>query len=501
MKMKWQLTEVYETILHDGLKQYKFLNSKVKSISKNNLGRNGAIFGFRSKELMNQARGFILTSKEAVLDNHDQLSHWTPNCYCYGKYTDSSRQHVAGHSEDNLSQINCFVVDIDSKAMHAGELVLASYDAIRTFPTLILQTNSGYQLYYCLSKPAYVTKKSEYKVVKVAKMISQNIREALAKEIPGVDLGCNHFGITRFPNEENIAYFDKEHVLNFDSWIQWSMKQTADKQEEEKTKQKVVLLDKKEYRQIDEPWFDLLLRNVKIIGQKSVLGRNNTLFTLALAYYSSKKSYTACLYNLEQANENLDTPLKQSELERIIKSAYSGKYQGASRDFIRELCQTWISEDITDKELFVSRKGWWKFKKPREDRKYSHQYEWEEDLLNYLKEHSYMYRPYVTITKKALIEELKIPKTSLDKLLTKLIQENRIFMRVKKGRNGHLVLASVRSLMATIINVKRQERESFIKALQEAFGFGRRIVENILKSLQISQNEGYQTQLFEVDVG
>lgn len=499
--MKWQLTEVYETILHDGLKQYKFLNSKVKSISKNNLGRNGAIFGFRSKELMNQARGFILTSKEAVLDNHDQLSHWTPNCYCYGRYTDSSRQYVEGHSEDNLSQINCFVVDIDSKAMHAGELVLASYDAIRTFPTLILQTNSGYQLYYCLSKPAYVTKKSEYKVVKVAKMISQNIREALAKEIPGVDLGCNHFGITRFPNEENIAYFDKEHVLNFDSWIQWSMKQTADKQEEEKTKQKVVLLDKKEYRQIDEPWFDLLLRNVKIIGQKSVLGRNNTLFTLALAYYSSKKSYTACLYNLEQANENLDTPLKQSELERIIKSAYSGKYQGASRDFIRELCQTWISEDITDKELFVSRKGWWKFKKPREDRKYSHQYEWEEDLLNYLKEHSYMYRPYVTITKKVLIEELKIPKTSLDKLLTKLIQENRIFMRVKKGRNGHLVLASVRSLMATIINVKRQERESFIKALQEAFGFGRRIVENILKSLQTSQDEGYQTQLFEVDVG
>ena len=89
--MKWRLTEVYETILKDGLKQYKFLNSKIKPIDKNNLGRNGAIFGFRSKELMNQARGFILTSKEAVLENHAQLSHWTPNCYCYGKYTDSSR--------------------------------------------------------------------------------------------------------------------------------------------------------------------------------------------------------------------------------------------------------------------------------------------------------------------------------------------------------------------------------------------------------------------------
>lgn len=474
MSMKWKLTEVYETILKGGLKQYKFLNSKIKPIDKNNLGRNGAIFGFRSKELMNQARGFILTSKEAVLENHMQLSHWTPNCYCYGKYTDSSRQHVAGHSEDNLSQINCFVVDVDDNSMHAGELVLASYDAIRTFPTLILQSNSGYQLIYCLSQSAYVTKKSDFKVVKVAKMISQNIREALVKEIPSVDLGCNHFGITRFPNEENIAYFDKEQVMAFDSWIQWSMKQSADKHEDQ-VKKKVVMFDKKEYRQIDEPWFDLLFRNVKIIGQKSVLGRNNTLFTLALAYYSSKKSYTACLYNLAQVNENLDNPLKQSELEKIIKSAYSEKYQGASRDFIRELCQTWISEDITDKELFVSRKGWWKLKKAREDRKYSHQSEWEADFLDFLKEHSYTYRPYVTITKKALIEELKIPKTTLDKLLKKMIQENRIFMRVKKGRNGHLVLASVRALMATIINVKKQEQEAFIKALQEAFGFGRRI--------------------------
>ncbi|WP_171332624.1 primase C-terminal domain-containing protein [Enterococcus cecorum] len=498
--MEWQLTEVYESILHDGLKQYKFLNSKVKPMNKDNLGRNGAIFAFRSKELMNQGRGFVITSKEAVLENQSQLSHWTPNCYCYGRYTDTSRQFVEGHSEDNLSQINCFVVDIDDNSMHVGELVLASIDKIGHSPTIITHSHSGYQLFYSLDKPAYVTKKSNYKVVKVAKMISQNIREALAKEIPGVDLGCNHFGITRFPNEENIVFFDKGQVSEFDSWIQWSMKQTTDKHEDQ-VKKKVVMFDKKEYRQIDEPWFDLLFRNVKIIGQKSVLGRNNTLFTLALAYYSSKKSYTTCLYNLEQVNENFDNPLKQSELEKIIKSAYSEKYQGASRYFIRELCQTWISKEITDKELFVSRKGWWKFKKPREQRMYSHQHEWEEDFLRYLNENSYTYKPYISIKKNELIEVLKIPKTSLDKLLKKLIKENRIFMRVKKGRNGHLVLASVRALMATIINVRKQERESFIKALQEAFGFGRRIVENILKSLQTSQNEGCQTQLFEVDVG
>lgn len=146
--MEWQLTEVYESILHDGLKQYKFLNSKVKPMNKDNLGRNGAIFAFRSKELMNQGRGFVITSKEAVLENQSQLSHWTPNCYCYGRYTDTSRQFVEGHSEDNLSQINCFVVDIDDNSMHVGELVLASIDKIGHSPTIITHSHSGYQLFY-----------------------------------------------------------------------------------------------------------------------------------------------------------------------------------------------------------------------------------------------------------------------------------------------------------------------------------------------------------------
>lgn len=499
--MRWQLTNVYETILHDGLKQFKVLNSKIKPINQHNLGRNGAIFAYRTKELMNQARGFVITSKEAILDNQNQLSHWTPNCYCFGTYTNESKQYVVGHSEDNLSQINCFVVDIDSKAMHIGELILASIDTVAQSPTLILSTNSGYQLYYCLETSAYVTKKSSFKVVKVAKMISQNIREALAEVIPGVDLGCNHFGITRFPTKENVVYFDENQVSNFDSWIQWSMKRTADKQEVAKNKHKIVMLDKKEYRQIDEPWFDLLLRNVKIIGKKSVLGRNNMLFTLGLAYYSSKVSYTTCLYNLEQVNENLDNPLTQRELEKIIKSAYSEKYQAASRDFVRELCQTWISEGITDKELFIQRKGWWKFKKARADRKYSHQHEWEADLLTYLKENSYTYKPYVTITKKELMETLKIPKTTLDKLLKKLISENKLFMRVKKGRNGHLILASVRALMATIICVKQCEREAFIKALQQAFGFGHKVIGNILETLNLEQKRAIQVQLFEVDTG
>lgn len=499
--MEWQLTEVYESILHDGLKQYKFLNSKVKPMNKDNLGRNGAIFAFRSKELMNQGRGFVITSKEAVLENQSQLSHWTPNCYCYGRYTDTSRQFVEGHSEDNLSQINCFVVDIDDNSMHVGELVLASIDKIGHSPTIITHSHSGYQLFYSLDKPAYVTKKSNYKVVKVAKMISQNIREILSEEIPGVDLGCNHFGITRFPTKENLVYFDKHQVSSFESWIHWSMKMTADKKEGEQEKKKVVMFDKKEYRQIDEPWFELLLRNVKIIGQKSVLGRNNTIFTLALAYYSSKKSYTACLYNLEQVNENLENPLKQSELEKIIKSAYSEKYQGASRDFIRELCQTWVDESISDKDLFISRKGWWKFKKPRKERIYSHQHEWEEDFLRYLKENSYTYKPYISIKKNELIEVLKIPKTTLDKLIKKLVSENKVFLRVKKGRNGHLIIASTRALMATIIGVKQQEREAFKRALEEAFGFGHSVIDKLIKYLNRTLNQPNQLQLFEADVG
>ena len=71
-------------------------------------------------------------------------------------------------------------------------------------PTLILESDHGYQVYFVLKTPGYVTKKSNFKVIDVAKNF-KTIRLQLAEKLSGVDLGCNHFGIARFPQENNIV--------------------------------------------------------------------------------------------------------------------------------------------------------------------------------------------------------------------------------------------------------------------------------------------------------
>ena len=73
-------------------------------------------------------------------------------------------------------------------------------------PTFILKTEKGYQAYFVLEKPAYVTNRSQFKVLKVAKAISQNLRNYFAEELP-VDMTCNHFGIARMPRPDNMVFF------------------------------------------------------------------------------------------------------------------------------------------------------------------------------------------------------------------------------------------------------------------------------------------------------
>ena len=107
------LTNIYSLILKDGLRNNKFKNSHLKLVSSADEGKRGAIFAYRSKSNMVKARGLVLTSLEAVLENQDNFTHWTPNVYRYGTYADSNKSYTKGHSEKNLSQINTFFIDFD----------------------------------------------------------------------------------------------------------------------------------------------------------------------------------------------------------------------------------------------------------------------------------------------------------------------------------------------------------------------------------------------------
>ncbi|UDK94797.1 hypothetical protein EYB33_00640 (plasmid) [Lysinibacillus sphaericus] len=83
------------------------------------LYQKGAVFVVRSKEdfQTNKVKGYIVTSKETLLEDATDLTHFTPNVYRKFGYSDDSRRMIHGFEERNLLQINTFVVDIDTKSI------------------------------------------------------------------------------------------------------------------------------------------------------------------------------------------------------------------------------------------------------------------------------------------------------------------------------------------------------------------------------------------------
>ncbi|HEO4718314.1 TPA: primase C-terminal domain-containing protein [Streptococcus agalactiae] len=495
------LTNIYSLILKDGLRNYKFKNSHLKPVSSVEEGNRGAIFGYRTKEKMMKARGVVLTSMESISENEDSFTHWTPNVYRFGSYSDPKRQITRGHSEDNLRQINTFYIDFDitssAEEMTSGDILTAAID-LGFMPTLILKSDKGYQAYFVLDKAAYVTTHSQFKVVKVAKAISQNLRNYFGQTLP-VDMTCNHFGIARMPRTDNVEFFHADYTYSFQEWLDWSMKQ-SDLLFPSKKPNLTVIAGSEGVKQVDEPWYGLLLKEANIRGAKALMGRNNVLFTLALANFSSGVSQSVCEAVLADFNENLVEPLSQDEFLKVVGSAYSGKYEAASRDYIKLLCKAWVNENLKGSDLFIKQR-WYKFKKKRADRKHSHLHEWKADVMAYLEGFYQSEDPFVQTTKKAIREELNIPERSLDNVLKALKADRKIFFAVKAGRGGGIRLASVKAIVLSLIQVKKERHEAYFANIatffEESLGFTKMVIEGVKNGLK----QAKQLSLFEVDIG
>ncbi|MCY7147177.1 primase C-terminal domain-containing protein [Streptococcus gordonii] len=494
------LNTIYPLILKDGLRNYKFRNSHLKPVSSVEEGKRGAIFTYRSKAHMIKARGLVLTSMEAIKENQDGFTHWTPNVYRFGSYSDSRRQITRGHAEENLRQINTFVIDFDLSSddvMTSGDILTAALD-LGFMPTLILKSDKGYQAYFVLSEPAYVTAHSQFKVVKVAKAISQNLRSYFGQTLP-VDMTCNHFGICRIPRTDNIEFFDEEYTYSFQEWLNWSMKQ-SDLPFPSKKPNLTVISGTEGAKQTDEPWYKMLMNESNIKGTKDLMGRNSVLFTLALANFSSGVSQGDCEVVLNEFSLRLDEPVTTSELLKIIASAYSGKYEAASRDYIMLLCRAWVNKDLKAADLFTKQR-WYKFKKKRTDRKNSHLYEWKADVMAYLEDFYQSEDPFIQTTKKALREALSIPERSLDRVLKALKADQKIFFTIKSGRGGGIRIASVKAIFLSLLQVKKERQEAYVGYIaaffEESLSLTRRVIEGVKNDLkQVSQ-----LSLFELDIG
>ena len=189
-KLSYKSWSAISLILHNGLKKYKPKNSKLVQLNQevHNDNKTGSIAVFRNKSSMSRDMGFVVTSEEALIENIETLTHWTPNTFNWLGY-DNSRKHIKGHSERNLSQINAFVVDIDFKDAldRDRNLNLVNSSIVlddHILPTLVLKTDKGYQIYYILDRPAFLSKhkNGSMPVLSAARKISENIKVRLWKK-------------------------------------------------------------------------------------------------------------------------------------------------------------------------------------------------------------------------------------------------------------------------------------------------------------------------------
>lgn len=451
----YQYSSVIDAVVHEGITAFRKKGSRgvlairdhyaaIEAASEN---RNGVHFVVRDKSHLQMKRGvkgFIVTSQEALHTEVDKITHWTPNTYRWGTYTDDKRQYIKGFDEKNLQQINTFVVDVDTQHVDVAKMLTASMKVLDQTPTFIIQTTAGFQLYFVLDVPAFISNANEFKGLRVAKRIAKNIKHAFANELPNVDTGCNDFGFFRAPNTTNIVFMNLESKCQFKNLMTWSTHYTAKHNRPglQLVSQKATAFDATQ-----QPWFDKVVHLTNVRGRKGQLGRNNVMFTLALACYSSGRSKQEALDLLDQFNSGLQAELKNyKEIEKVVHSAYSGKYKGANLEYIESILETYDpSNEMEHSAAFIFAKPgnrvFRKHKKAREERDYSHLKEWESDLERYLEKQITTGKLYLEKSQRELAEETKIPYASLKKVLK---QSGKIVSKVQgKGRYAKTLLTTI----------------------------------------------------------
>lgn len=416
-----QLIDVYNTILHEGLTTYKTKNSKaylparIEAEKADKKHKKGAIFVVRSKDhfTSNGVRGYIVTSKETLLEDAAGLTHFTPNVYRKFGYSDENRRMIKGFEEKNLLQINTFVVDIDTKAHSVQDILLACIDESIGAPTLIVESDRGYQVYFVLSEPLYISNKNNFRCLTVAKRISENIKRSL--QCVDADLFCNDFGFFRIPKPDNIVWQQLDQTYSMAQLIDWSRRRDDDQQRP----LFVVPSNFTHTSVMQSEWFTALIQAVDIKGSKGRLGRNNALFTLALVCFSEGWEKHRTFDFLDEYNSRLNYPLSIDEVENLLESAYSGKYKGASKSYIEALLEEHVAGGATIPVKFPNQTGWYKFKKDRKDRVRSHYEEWEQDIIDYITAEKSDSEPFLWHTQKEMCEVIGIPQSTLNVVLKK----------------------------------------------------------------------------------
>lgn len=418
--------------------------------------KTGTVFVSKCKNDLMNGKGIVVTSYETLANQYDNLSHWTPNTYRGGTYYDFAKRKIKGHYKENLKQVNTIGFDIDTKDVDLYGLFIACEELNLPWPNVLLETPRGYQGFFVLETPFYIHKQGDYKALRIADRVAANVLDALKQHVP-VDTNCNPFGFYRVPHDDNIVYFD-DHPANTKHLIEWS-KSYEHKQKKQKFQVFYGDQQASACQYVSSDWYRAILQATAIRSGEYASSRNNALLTLALANYADGIDYETAYDVLDQWNSALHTPLSPQEFERTLKSAYSGKYKGVKRPYVEALIENWTDGSAT----FTGAKGWYKFKKNRKDRERSHHHEWEQDIIQYIHEHTSPDKPFLEGSIRMLAEKIGIPLSSLKKVFKK---SQKFYKKTQgKGRAAVTYITTKSMLFNHLIAIRKQG----IKSVQLLF--------------------------------
>lgn len=351
-------------------------------------------------------------------------TYFTPNTF----YRNDQRH--AG----TLRWLNALVIDIDVKiAKNAGMIYPDVMEMITTAglptPSLIVQTPSGgFHVYWYLAEP----RRAFPKVVEHYKRIQQAIAEELSGDLQAV--GAERW--FRLPTPQNTVHCSAERV-SFDALCDWYSERS-----EELLHQRKVMVRKQDMMQ--HPAIQSLLQGVEQ-GR-----RDNTCYTLALAFKATGYSEEDTQIYLYAWNERNTPAMRQLDVKRKVKSAFKeGAPLGPSAYWIETLSGMEFKYQL------------WEGSKPREERTYSHLEEWKEDVLSILRENGGILCGAQRDIAKMICSSVDDSKTlsyaSFKRVIELLIQERLIEKIVEgKGRTAYTTIKIINC--NNIINFPQKDK-------------------------------------------
>ena len=410
------LKDIYKDQLSDERKP-KFRHSQSKEKYHKHLA-----WGFTTNQFTDRPKPF--RTYATLFQVAGDMVYYTPNSF----YRNDKRQ------KDALRWLNAMVVDVDAKHNHESltfpELSDRIDEAGLPPVSLAIKTPSGgYHVYWFFEEP----RRAFPKVTDHYERVQAEIAKAIGGDLMAI--GAERW--FRLPTPENTVHHSGNHV-RFDDLCDWFTIQHESKSETASTR---ITSQKSLF---EHPAVKALLNGV------SEGVRDHTCYTLALTCKAEGYCEDQATSLLLQWNLQNDPPMTNQQVHQKVRSAYkTGAPEGPSSEWLSRL------SGVT----FTYQK--WEPAKERKDRIYSHQDEWEQDLVKALKEAG----GTISGSQKEIAQQIpssidgdqSIPLSTLKKVITRLSELGIIEKEVEGSGRG--ACTTIRLIEDTNVYLFRPNRK------------------------------------------